>query len=78
MGAGFKIACLGRKKEGLGRANDLTDPEIRVKEFAACQVAAVISGVGAIRGRVGQNRFRGGIFTGEKERIGKMIEGEGI
>ncbi len=74
IGIGFEIAGLRRKERGIGGADNLTDPEIRVKELAACQVAVNISGVGAIRGKVRQDRFRGGTFKG-KERIGKVIEG---
>jgi hypothetical protein len=52
----------------------LTHPEIRVTELAACQIAAIISGIGAVRSRVRQNRVRGWIFKG-KERIRKMVKG---
>ncbi len=69
IGAGFEIACWCGEGGRVGRADDLTDPEIRVKELAACQIEAVISGVRAIRGGVRQDRVRGGIFKGE-ERIG--------
>ncbi len=52
----------------------MTDPEIRVTELAACQVAAIISWIGTVRSRVRQNKVRGGIFKG-KERIGEVVKG---
>ncbi len=76
IGVGFTIAGLRGEEEGIGGSNDLTDPEIRITELAACQVAAIIGGIGAVIGRVRQDRVRGGIFKG-KERIGEVIEGVG-
>jgi hypothetical protein len=43
---------LSREEKGIGGSNDLTDPEIRITELAAFQVAAVIGGIGAVRSRV--------------------------
>ncbi len=74
IGVGFEIAGLRREEEGSGGSDDLTDPEIRIKELATCQVAAIISGVRAVRGRVRQDRVRGGILK-EKKRIGEVIKG---
>jgi hypothetical protein len=45
IGVGFEIAGLRREEEGSGGSDDLTEPEIRIKELATCQVAAIISGV---------------------------------
>ena len=70
----MKIAGLRGEEEGIGGSNDLTDPEIRITELAACQVAAIIGGIGAVRGRVRQDRVRGGIFK-RKQRIGEVVEG---
>jgi hypothetical protein len=36
IGIGFEIAGLRRVEEGIGGSDDLTDPEIRVKELATC------------------------------------------
>jgi hypothetical protein len=74
IGFGFEIAGLGREEEGIGGSNDLTNPEIRIKELATCQVAAIISGVRTVRGRVRQDRVKGGILKG-KERIREVIKG---
>jgi hypothetical protein len=71
---GFEIAGLRGEEEGIGGYDDLTDPEIRVMELAACQVTVIISGIGAVRSRVRQDRVRGGIFRG-KERIGEVVKG---
>ena len=76
IGCGCKVAGLRGEEEGFGGSNDLTDPEIRITELAACQVAAIIGGIGAVRGRVRQDRVRGGIFKW-KERIGEVVEGVG-
>ena len=74
IGVGLKIAGLRGEEEGIGGSDDLTDPEIRVTELAAGQVAAIIRGIGAVRSRVRQDRVRGGIFKG-KERIGEVVKG---
>ena len=73
---GFEIAGLGREEEGIGRSHDATDSEIRIEELATGQVAAIISGIKASRGRVRQNRVRCGILKG-KERIREVIKGVG-
>ena len=51
----------------------MADPEVRVQEFAACQIQAIVGGTGAVGGGVRQHRVGGGILKG-KERIGKVIE----
>ena len=66
IGVGGEIADLRGEEEGIGGSDDLTDPEIRVTELAACQVTAIIVGIGTVRGRVQQDRVRGGIFKGKR------------
>jgi hypothetical protein len=52
IGVWCEVAGLSREEKGIGGSNDLTDPEIRITELAAGQVAAVIGGIGAVRSRV--------------------------
>ncbi len=74
IGSGRAIAGLGREEDGGIGAEDLADPEVRVKELAACQIEAIVGGTGAVCGGVRQHRVRGGILERE-QRIGKVIKG---
>jgi hypothetical protein len=67
------ISGLGREEDGGIGAEDLADPEIRVKELAACQIQAIVGETGVVCGGVRQHRIGGGILK-RKERIGKVIE----
>ena len=70
---GRAIAGLWREEDGGIGAEDLAGPEVRVQEFAACQIQAIVGGTGAVGGGVKQHRIGGGILK-RKERIGKVIE----
>ncbi len=48
--SGRTISGLGREEDGGIGAEDLADPEVRVKELAAHQIEAIVGGTGAVCG----------------------------
>ncbi len=51
----------------------MADPEVWVKELAACQIQVIVGGTGAVGSGVRQHGVGGGILK-RNERIGKVIE----
>ena len=64
-GGGLEVAGLGRKKGGLSWTNHLAEAQFGIVEFPTDKVGASVSGMGAVRRRVGDDGVRGRVSKGE-------------